>query len=135
LSQLVDSFSGSALYLNLAHRLNYGVGLFRYKGLFRDVSWDIYEDAGMGAVFIASYPFSRYRRVELQLGVQKGDRVDVEDGFGEGPLGDDTRDDPRDLTRRGYLTSNYISYVKDNTLWLPTGPIDGERFNLSVGLL
>src|SRR5690606_2347194 len=51
LSQLVDSFSGSALYLNLAHRLNYGVGLFRYKGLFRDVSWDIYEDAGMGAFF------------------------------------------------------------------------------------
>ena len=135
LSQLVDSFSGNALYLNLSHRLNYGVGVFRYKGLFRDVSWDIYEDAGLGGYFIASYPLSRYRRIELQLGIQKGDRVDVEDGFGEGPLGSDTREDPRDLTRSGLLSTNYLSYIKDNTLWLPTGPIDGERFNLSVGMV
>ena len=135
LSQLVDSFSGNAMYLNLSHRLNYGVGVFRYKGLFRDVSWDIYEDAGYGGYFIASYPLSRYRRIELQLGVQQGDRVDVEDGFGEGPLGSDTRDDPRDLTRSGLLATNYLSYIKDNTLWLPTGPIDGERFNISVGLV
>ncbi|MGH7447009.1 MAG: hypothetical protein ACRELT_05595, partial [Longimicrobiales bacterium] len=135
LSQFVDSFSGSAMYLNLSHRLNYGVGVFRYKGLFRDVSWDIYEDAGLGGYFLASYPLSRYRRIELQLGVQKGDRVDVEDGFGEGPLGVDTREDPRDLTRSGMLSTNYLSYIKDNTLWLPTGPIDGERFNLSLGLV
>jgi hypothetical protein len=109
--------------------------VFRYKGLFRDVSWDMYEDSGMGGYFIASYPLSRYRRVELQVGMQKGDRVDVEDIFGEGPLGPDTREDPRDLTRSGLLASNYLSYIKDNTLWLPTGPIDGERFNLSVGLV
>ncbi|MBR9988800.1 MAG: PD40 domain-containing protein, partial [Gemmatimonadetes bacterium] len=135
LSQLVDSFSGNALYLNLSHRLNYGVGVFRYKGLFRDVSWDVYEDAGMGGYFIASYPLSRYRRVELQLGLQKGDRVDVDDGFGGGPLGTDTREDTRDLTRRGVLATNFVSYIRDNTLWLPTGPIDGERFNVSVGLV
>lgn len=134
LSEFVDSFSGSALYLNLSHRLNYGVGLFRYKGLFRDVSWDIYEDSGLGGYFIASYPLSRFRRIELQLGVQKGERIDVEDFFAEGP-GGDTRDDPRDLTRSGILTMNYLSYIKDNTLWLPTGPIDGERFNLSVGMV
>ena len=126
----LDSFSGSALYLNLSHRLNYGFGLFRYKGLFRDVSWDIYEDSGLGGYFIASYPLSRFRRIELQLGLQKGQRVDVEDFFSEGP-GDDTRD----LTRSGLLTMNYLSYIKDNTLWLPTGPIDGERFNVSVGLV
>jgi len=33
------------------------------------------------------------------------------------------------------LASNYLSYVKDNTLWVPTGPIDGERFNLTAGLV
>src|SRR5690606_880470 len=122
LSQFVDSFSGSALYLNLANRLNYGFGIFRYNGLFRDVSWDIYEDAGMGGFFVASYPLSPFRRIELQLGLQKGARTDIEDAFGEGPFGNDTRDDPRDLTRRGWLTTNYLSYIKDNTLWLPTGP-------------
>ena len=25
--------------------------------------------------------------------------------------------------------------MKDNTLWVPTGPIDGERFNLTAGLV
>src|SRR5690606_37331748 len=121
LSQLVDSFSGNAMYLNLSHRLNYGVGVFRYKGLFRDVSWDIYEEAGSGADLIASYPLSRCRRIELPLGVQQGARVDVEDGFGAGPRGSATRDDPRDLTRTGLLATNYLSYIKDNTLLLPTG--------------
>jgi hemolysin activation/secretion protein len=33
------------------------------------------------------------------------------------------------------LTSNYLSYVHDNSLWLPTGPIDGSRTNLTVGLV
>ncbi|HEX2166415.1 MAG TPA: DPP IV N-terminal domain-containing protein, partial [Longimicrobiales bacterium] len=135
LSQLVDRFSASAMYLNLSHRLNYGFGVFRYKGLFRDVAWDVYEDAGFGGYFIASYPLSRYRRVELQLGMQQSDRVDVEDGLSEGPFGGATTPDTRDLTRSGLLATNYLSYIKDNTLWLPTGPIDGERFNVSVGLV
>ena len=33
------------------------------------------------------------------------------------------------------LASQYTSYVKDNTLWLPTGPIDGERYDLTAGLV
>ncbi|HUF49268.1 MAG TPA: hypothetical protein VMN60_00450 [Longimicrobiales bacterium] len=135
LSQFVDSFSGGALYLNLSHRLNYGVSVFRYKGLFRDVAWDIYEDEGYGGYFLASYPFSRYERVELQLGVQKSRRNDVEDAFEVGGFGNDPNPENRDLTRAGMLTTNTVAYVKDNTLWLPTGPIDGERFYAAVGLV
>ena len=30
---------------------------------------------------------------------------------------------------------NFVSVVKDNTLWLPTGPVDGERWNVSAGFL
>jgi hypothetical protein len=70
----------------------------------------------------------------LQLGLERSDRSDLEDAFEDGIFGRTTREDPRDLTRRGTLTSNYLSYVKDNTLWLPTGPIDGERFNVTLGL-
>jgi WD40 repeat protein len=135
LSQFVDSFSGNALYLNMSHRLNYGFGVFRYKGLFRDVSYDIYEDSGLGGYFLASYPLSPYHRVELQLGMQKSRRVDLEDALEGGLFTGTTRPDERDLTRSGLLTTNYLSYVKDNTLWLPTGPIDGERYNISVGLI
>ncbi|MGQ0814730.1 MAG: hypothetical protein ACT4O1_09735, partial [Gemmatimonadota bacterium] len=130
----VDSFSGNLLYLNLSHRLNFGAGLFRFKGRFRDVSFDIYEETTHGAYFVASYPFSKFRRVEMQLSLENSDRVDIEDAFESG-LGVTRRPDLRDLTRSGLLTSNYLSYVKDNTLWLPTGPIDGERFNLTGGMV
>ena len=135
LSNLTDSFSGGLLYLNLEHRLNWGAGIFRFQGRFRDVLFDIYEEDSYGGQFLASYPFSRFRRVELQLAVQRSDRVDIEDAWDDGIFGGsgDTRP-TRDLTRRGTLSSNFLSYVKDNTLWLPTGPIDGERYNISVGM-
>ncbi|HUH13473.1 MAG TPA: hypothetical protein VMK65_10200 [Longimicrobiales bacterium] len=135
LGRLIDHFSGNVLYLNLAHRLNFGGGLFRFKGQFYDVALDVYEEETYGGYFLASYPFSKFRRLELQLGVEKSDRRDIPDAFEAGLFGRSTREDPRDLTREGLLTTNYLSYVKDNTLWLPTGPIDGERFNVTVGLV
>jgi hypothetical protein len=136
LSNLVDSFSGNLLYLNLSSRLNWGGGVFRFKGRFRDVALDIYEEASYGGYFLASYPFSKFRRVELQLGLEKSDRVDTEDAFEDGIFGGGTtRPDPRDLTRNGILSSTYLSYVKDNTLWIQTGPIDGERYNATVGVV
>ena len=133
--QFFDNFSGNLFYLNLSHRLNYGAGVFRFKGRFRDVASDIYQENTYGGYFIAAWPFSKYRRVEMQVSVENSDRIDIEDAFESGVGGSDTRPDPRDLTRNGILTSNYISYIKDNTLWLPTGPIDGERFNLTAGLV
>jgi len=133
--QLVDNFSGHLLYLNLSRRLNFGAGVFRFKGLFRDVVFNIYEEETFGGYFIASYPFSKLKRVELRLGLEHSNRVDVEDAFEDGFFGRDPREGRRDLTREGVLTTNYLSYVKDNTLWLPTGPIDGERLNITAGLV
>lgn len=132
LSSIVDSFSGSLIYLNLSSRLNWGTGLYRYKGLFRDVAYDIYEEETYGGYVVASYPFSRYRRLEAQIGVERSDRLDIEDVY---EIGFDDLANARDLTRKGTLASNILSYVQDNSLWLQTGPIDGQRFNLSVGLV
>ena len=135
ISNLVDSFSGSVLYFNLERRLNYGAGLFRFKGRFRDVLFDIYDEEAYGGLFLASYPFSKFRRVELQLGLQKSTRVDLEDAFEDGFFGGGSPGRDRDLSRSGIVASNFVSYIQDNTLWLPTGPIDGQRFNISAGLL
>jgi hypothetical protein len=135
LENLLDSFSGNLLYLNLSRRLNYGAGIFRFKGLFRDVALDLYEETTAGGYFIASYPFSKYHRIEMQLSAERSSRVDTEDALEGGLFGETTRPDPRDLTRRGFLTSSYLSYIKDNTLWLSTGPIDGERFNVTGGVV
>ena len=133
LSDLVNNFSGNLLYLNLARRLNYGVGVFRFEGRFRDVAYDIYDEQTHGGYFLASYPFSKFNRIELQLALERSEREDVEDIYSDLPglnVGA-----TRDLTREGTLASNYLSYVKDNTLWLPTGPIDGERYNITAGLV
>jgi hypothetical protein len=135
ISNVIDSFSGNLLYLNLASRLNYGVGLFRFKGLFRDVALDLYEESTYGAYAVASYPFSKFHRVELQVTAERSSRVDTEDGLEGGIFGETTRPDPRNLTRAGWLTSTYVSYVRDNTLWVSTGPIDGARLNLTAGVV
>ena len=134
IGEFIDSFNGNLLYLNLSRRLNFGAGIFRQSGRFRDVSWDVYEERSYGGYFIASYPFSKFQRIELQLGIERSNQVDLEDGFTAGDVGPNTRPDPRDLTRRGWLATNAISLVRDNTLWLPSGPIDGQRFNLTAGL-
>lgn len=129
LRDLIDTFSGSLLYLNRSRRLNFGAGAFRFKGQFRDVFDDRYEEATYGGYVVASYPFSRFERLELHLGLERSDRRDL-----DGPCLDCPTDVPSlDLTRSGWLTSNYLSYSRDNTLWVRTGPIDGERYNVTIG--
>ena len=130
LGGFIDSFSGSLVYINLSNRLNWGGGVYRFKGLFRDVAFDIYEEETYGGYLLASYPFSRFKRVEVQLGIEQSDRLDIEDAW---EVGFNGITDTRDLTREGTLASNFISYVHDNTLWLQTGPIDGSRLSATVG--
>lgn len=131
LGDLLDNFSGQTLYLNLRHRLNFGAGFYRYRGLFRDVAWDVYQESSVGGMFLASYPFSKFRRVEFQLGLENSNRRDVSSLYTLFQA--DTAPDPRNLTRKGVITTGFASYVKDNTLWIDTGPIDGERYNISAG--
>jgi len=38
-----------------------------------------------------------------------------------------------DLARRALFLSNSISFTHDNSLWGPSGPLDGSRFNATVG--
>ena len=40
-------------------------------------------------------------------------------------------DEPR---RVGWIASHYLSYVRDNALWIPSGPIDGGRFAVTAGV-
>src|SRR5690606_28600885 len=133
LSDLLDHLSGSLRYVNLMHRLNFGAGVFRVRGLYRDVARDLFEEEAYGGFLVASYPFTRYRRVELHVGVERSDRREVAHSLTTDGVPAGT--DPGDLRRRGIVASNVLSYVKDNTLWLPTGPIDGERYSITLGLI
>jgi hypothetical protein len=121
---LLDNINGTAFYLNQAHRINWGVGAFRQRGLFYEGDFaTLYEEKSYGAFAQVRYPFDRFRRIVGEYRIERSDRFDL---YSPGIT------EPH---RVGWLASNYLTYVKDNTLWLPTGPIDGERYNLTGGLV
>ncbi len=63
-----------------------------------------------------SYPLSFFKRIETSTSLsQSVKEIDIVD------------------SRRSLLLSNTISYVKDNSLWGITGPMDGERYNVTLG--
>ena len=128
LADIVSNFNGTALYLDQSRRLNWGIGAFRLRGLFFEGDFDqIFQETSTGGFLDLRYPLSRFARVEAQFRLEHSDRVDFGYVAGEGYAGL-----PR---RRGVLTSNYLSWVRDNSLWLPTGPVDGGRANLTAGLV
>jgi WD40 repeat protein len=129
---IFDSFAGQAMYLNVSRRVNWGVGVFRYNGRFVDAAYlDLYQEKTFGGFFVASYPFSKFRRLEVQTTIEHSDRLDTEEFLFVDPV---NLFDDQFLTRKGIIATNALSYVKDNTLWLMTGPIDGVRWNFSAGL-
>ena len=133
-SEFVESFAGQLLYFNMSNRVNWGLGAFRFRGRFVDQAFrNVYQEKSTGAVFAAGYPFSKFRRLEFQTTVEYSDRVDAGQFFSVNAV--ELVVDTLSLTRKGMIASNIVSYVKDNTLWLSTGPIDGVRWNLSGGLV
>jgi hypothetical protein len=122
LGSLFENISASAIYVNRARRLNWGLGAFRTKS--RNFEGDLvvaYEEAAAGAIGLLRYPLSRFSRVEGTVVVEHSDRVDF-----TLPV-----DQPR---RIGWIASHYLSFVHDNSLWIPSGPIDGRRLSFTAGI-
>jgi hypothetical protein len=121
---LLDNINGTAFYLNQSRRINWGVGAFRQRGLFYEGDFQtLYEEKSYGVFGQIRYPFNRFRRIVGEYRIERSDRFD---------LFSPNITEPH---RVGWLASNYLTYVKDNTLWLPTGPIDGDRYNITGGLV
>ena len=119
----LDNVSGQVAYLNQKQRLNWGFGVFRLRGLFFEGDFEtVFDESSTGGFTSFRYPFSRFSRVEGQLSIERSNRLDL--------IGGDIVE-PR---RIGWLFSNSLSFVHDNSLWLPTGPIDGQRMNVTAGL-
>jgi hypothetical protein len=122
LGSILSNISASAVYLNRARRVNWGVGAFRTKSRnFEGEQVVAYDESAYGAIGILRYPLSRFSRVEGTFVVEHSDRVDF-----TLPV-----DEPR---RVGWIASHFASYVHDNALWIPSGPIDGGRFSLTAGV-
>jgi hypothetical protein len=124
LGNLLENLSGSAFYLDQTHRINWGVGAFRQRGLFYEGDFtSLFQETSYGVLGQVRYPFSRFRRLEAEFRLEHSNRFDFAN-----PIVAEPR-------RVAWLAANYLTYVKDNSLWLPTGPIDGERYSFTVGLV
>lgn len=122
LGSLVENINATAIYVNRARRLNWGLGAFRTKG--RNFEGDrvvAYDESAVGGLGLLRYPLSRFSRIEGTAIVEHSDRVDF-----TLPV-----DQPR---RVGWIASHFLSFVHDNSLWIASGPIDGRRFSFTGGI-
>jgi hypothetical protein len=114
----LDAFDLGFSYFNLARRLNWGVGGFRLSRTY-NADLDVFRrESRIGGVFIASYPLSKFKRIETSLVVRH-----IRDHLYRMGVESDT-----------FFISNLFSYVHDSTLWSDGGPFDGSRYNVTVGL-
>jgi len=111
------SFNVAVTRLDLTRRTNYAYGLYHFAGMFFNYYEGFFYERLYGGFVAISYPLSLFKRIEGSLNIRNSDK----DWYGFG------------RRRKALLISNFLSFVKDNSLWGPTGPIDGERFNLTIG--
>ena len=116
-SEFLKSFSFALTKVSLAKRMNYAYGIFRYVGRnFNRVDDEFYSyEDRFGAFLALSYPISQFMRIEYSSSYSYSDRDFIY------------------RRRLAYLTANFISIVKDNSIWTSSGPIDGERFKFTIG--
>lgn len=115
--EFFKSWNVAVTKVELSKRANYAYGVFHITGRFYDQVDSFFEQRRIGGFFAASYPISVFRRIEGNINLRKERR----------------QYDLRGETVDGIVVSNSISYVKDNSLWGWTGPVDGERYNFSIG--
>ncbi|MCP4568137.1 MAG: hypothetical protein GY841_11220, partial [FCB group bacterium] len=116
-SNLLSSFNVGVNYLRRTSRLNWGFGAFHlYNEYYNDFDGYYFERLIGGALY-ASYPISKFDRIESSVFLRHSDK-DIFD---------------RRNRRKAILVTQLFSLVTDNTLWEPTGPLEGRRINLTIG--
>jgi hypothetical protein len=116
--EFLKSFNVAISRVSLGQRTNYACGIFHFSGQRYDLTDPdlFFYERVFGGYFALSYSLSKFRRIEATISLANSDKEVFTDIQG----------------RKALLLSNSISYVKDNTIWSPTGPIDGSRFNFTL---
>jgi len=116
--EFLESFNVGITYLNREKRANWGIGVFHlYDEYFNEFDQFFYErQAGVLGLF--SYPVSRFSRFDIVTFARYWQK--------------DRRFGLKDL--EAMLMTNQVSWIYDNSLWDISGPIEGRRYNLSVGV-
>ncbi|MCP4685531.1 MAG: hypothetical protein GY867_08775 [bacterium] len=115
---ILESFNFGVTYINKQKRVNWGVGFFHlFDEYYNDVD-QYYFERQVGAVGLVSYPISRFSRFDFS-NYARYDKKDRRFGL---------------QAREAFLLTNYLSWVYDNSIWDISGPIEGRRYNLTVGI-
>jgi len=117
-SEFLDNFNVAISRISLGQRTNYAYGIYHFAGNRYDLTDPdlFYYERAFGGYFALSYPLSVFRRIESGVTVTNSDK----DIFGGMP------------TRKALLVSTAFSFIDDNSLWGPTGPLDGNRMRLTL---
>jgi len=118
-SDIFRSFNIAVQRVNQSKRVNYGYGVFNFSGNRYDIrdSDEFYFERSFGATTFLSYPISKFERIEYGVTLMNQDREIVQ-GIS---------------TRKSVLLSNSVAFVHDNSLWGPSGPLDGSRYLFLLG--
>ena len=117
-SEFLSSFNIAMSRISLGQRANYDYGIFHFAGDRYDLTDPnlFYYERAFGGYFVLSYPLSQFRRIEAGLSVSNSDKdIYIES-----------------VPRKAVLVSSSFSFTADNSLWGPTGPMDGSRARLTL---
>lgn len=115
--EFFSSFNFAVTRMDLSRRTNIAMGLYHFAGQYYSRYDYWFWERRYGGYGALSYPLSKFKRIEASLNVRFSDKEWYASGY----------------RRKALLVSNFVSYVKDNSLWGPTGPIDGTRLNITLG--
>jgi hypothetical protein len=116
--ELLSSFNIAISRISLSQRASYAYGIYRFTGRQYDLTSrdEFYYERVFGGYFATSYPLTKFERVETGLSLSNSNR-EVDGAIEQ---------------RKALLLSNSIAFTHDNSLWGPSGPLDGTRFNLTL---
>ena len=112
----LKSLSGAASYVNIGKRINYAFSAYRLAGRFYNHKDGYFYEDRTGVSFAFSYPLSHFSRIDWSTNFDYSDKTIW-------------AIDQRYAVRH----SQYIGFINDNTIYYVTGPIDGHRFNFTIG--
>jgi hypothetical protein len=113
-----------ASYVNLRHKINFGLALFYNREYAtRSIYLDsLFLDTDAGGLLFLSHPFSMFTRLELNLVYQNIFRLPY-----ISPDGYTIQKDGATPAVTYNIFTPTLSYVYDNILWGITGPLNGTR--------
>lgn len=116
-SEFWDGFNLAVTRVDLTRRLNFATGLYRLAGLYYNNYEGYFFERRYGGFATVSYPLNKFERLGTSVNIRYSDKNWY--SFGQ--------------RRKAFLLSNFVSYTHDNSLWGPTGPLDGNRLQITLG--